>query len=351
MTIDPRITEAYLYKTLPNGKVLCQTCSRYCKIEQREVGYCKTRKNIDGKLYMLQYGDISSYNLNPIEKKPAFHFYPGSIALTLGSWSCNFPCPWCQNFEISTRPPPEEVSTFLAPEDAVKQMQWNESIKGVSFSFNEPTLSYEYTLDVFRLMPEGYYKQYVTNAYMSKQALEELIKAGLNCMTVSIKGPPDLIDSRFNIKSRLIFDNLKYSLEHGVHIELVYLLVTNFNDADEHILAFLDLVESELSLYVPVHFTAYHPAYLYEQPPTSMKTLQHAHSLADVQGFKYVYLGNVPGHPLENTYCPECNEILIKRDGFTVVFNKLQDSAKCPNCHTPIVMYPEHKINEIEQFL
>ncbi|MHA1687297.1 MAG: AmmeMemoRadiSam system radical SAM enzyme [Candidatus Heimdallarchaeaceae archaeon] len=347
--IDPRIKEAYLYKQLKDNKVQCLTCSRYCILEEGECGYCKARKNISGKLFTLEYGDVSSYNLNPIEKKPAYHFYPGSIALTLGSWGCNFPCAWCQNFEISHRSPPVESYTYLSPADVINQFSWNKQIKGISLSFNEPTLSLEYALDIFKDMPEGYYKQFVTNAYMSHQALEELIDAGLDCMTVSIKGPPELIDPLFNIKTEIIFENLKKALHKGVHIELVYLLVTNFNDQDEHILSFLDLVESELSMHVPLHFTRYFPAHLYDQPPTSIKTLQHAYTLADLRGFHYVYLGNVAGHPLENTYCPQCSEILIKRDGFSLVFTRLTEDYKCPNCGTPIVMHPIRKILELEK--
>lgn len=339
---DPRIKEAYLYECLDNDNVQCNTCRRQCVLKKDQEGFCKTRKNIDGKLYTLSYGDVSSYSVNPVEKKPAYHFFPGQKAYTIGSWGCNFPCDWCQNFDISKRPPPEnyEFSSILDPEKVIECMTNNSMIEGISFSFNEPTLSLEFSIDVMQQLDSSYFKQYVTNGYMTKDALTMLIDSGLNSMTVSFKGSKDVMDQHLQINSDYIWENIKYALEKEVHIELVYLVIPTLNDKVEQIEEFVNRIKNELSPIIPVHFTGYSPAYLYSIPKTSTSTLQKVHSLAKKLGLEYVYIGNIPRHPLQSTYCSKCSELIYRRDQFTITYTNITKDYKCPNCHQEIHIYP-----------
>ncbi|MEM0374455.1 MAG: radical SAM protein [Sulfolobales archaeon] len=184
---NPCFREALLYDKL-NGDVKCKTCERFCIVKNNSKGFCKTRLNLNGKFYTLIYGDVSSISANPIEKKPLFHFYPGSYALTMGSWSCNFTCPWCQNYMISKFPPDLRWSNYISPEKFVDMIDKYDCI-GTSMSFNEPTLFLEYSIDVFKLAKNrGYYNTFVTNGYMSLEALKLLCDSGLDAVNVDIKG-------------------------------------------------------------------------------------------------------------------------------------------------------------------
>jgi pyruvate formate lyase activating enzyme len=339
---DPRIRESYLFKKLKNNAVQCNTCNRRCIIQENKIGYCKTRKNIGGKLFTLQYGDISSYSLNPIEKKPAYHYFPGSTALTLGSWSCNFSCDWCLNWEISKHPPPENYSdaSLMSSEKIVENATFNPSINGVCFSFNEPTLSLEFAIDVFHLLPDDYYKHFVSNGYMTAEALGLLIDNGLSGITVSFKGVESVVDELLDIKLELVWENLQIAYQRGIHVELVYLVIPAINDDDDYIKEFSNKVISMLSENIPVHFTRYFPSYLSQKPQTPISTIQRALDIAKKEGLKYVYVGNISGHPFQSTYCPKCSELLIKRDMFSVTFTNLTEDNRCPSCNYPLHIYP-----------
>jgi len=189
---EGRIREALLYKSLED-KVQCCTCERRCLIPEGETGFCATRKNIGGQLYTLEYGDISSISANPIEKKPFFHFYPGTKALTIGSWSCNFTCPWCQNYDISKSPQSIGQGQYISPVAFIELVR-RYRCQGTSVSLNEPTLLLEYSLDIFDLArDEGYYNTYVTNGYMTVPALDMLVAHGLDAMNIDIKGEAEVV--------------------------------------------------------------------------------------------------------------------------------------------------------------
>jgi pyruvate formate lyase activating enzyme len=342
-TADPRIKEALLFKKLSDRKVQCQTCNRLCVIKEGDIGYCKTRKNFGAKLYTLIYGDVSSYHLHPIEKKPAYHYYPGSTALTLGSWSCNFPCEWCLNHHITKQSPPENIEhvSFMTVEKVIENTQFNPVVNGVCFSFNEPTLSLEFAIDVFNAMPEGYYKHFVTNGYMTPEALDLLITAGLDGMTVSFKGTKNVADCLLDINVDRVWENLQIAFQRGVHIELVYLLIPTINDDEEFIEEFSKKVITLLNADIPVHITRYYPAYLTKIEKTSISQLQKAHTIAKKEGLNYVYLGNIPGHPFQSTYCSSCSELLIKRDSYTVTFSNINSESRCPSCNQSIHIFPD----------
>ncbi|MHA1199414.1 MAG: AmmeMemoRadiSam system radical SAM enzyme [Candidatus Heimdallarchaeaceae archaeon] len=339
---DPRIREAYLYKRMDNSSVQCTICHVMCVLKEGEIGFCKTRKNIEGKLHTIVYGDISSYSLHPIEKIPAYQYFPGSIALTFGSWGCNMACDWCNNWDITMNKPPEKFThaSLMTPEKVIENANFNPSINGVCFSFNEPTLSFEFALDVFHSLSNNFYKYFATNGYMTVEVLDLLISSGLNGLTVGFKGTENITNTLLNIKQRKIWDNLQIAAQRGVHIELSYLLIPSINDDEEFIRDFSQKVIKKLSTNIPVHFLRYFPSHLTKGEKTSVSNLQKAHTIAKNEGLNYVYLGNIPGHPFQSTYCPDCSELLIKRDQFSVTFSKLTPDNRCPSCNFPLHVFP-----------
>ena len=334
----PWIREAMLYEKLDERRVRCGTCERKCVIPEEKVGFCKTRKNIRGKLYTLVYGDISSISANPIEKKPFYHFWPGSTALTIGTWGCNFTCPWCQNFSISKSPPDPNRANYLSPSEFVAQAL-RERCQGTSISFNEPTLLFEYSLDVFKIArARGLYNTYVTNGYMTLETLRMLHDAGLDALCIDVKGDAEAVRKYDSADVEVVWRNVRESKKLGMHVEVVNLVIPGVNDREEQLreLARRHLLEAGKE--TPLHFTAYYPAYKFDAPPTPVSTLERAHKIARSEGVEFVYMGNVPGHPYENTYCPSCGELLIERFGLELVRANLKGN-RCPKCgrEVPVV--------------
>ena len=320
-------------------KVRCLCCERRCLVKEGERGWCQTRVNQGGTLYTLIYGDVSSLSANPIEKKPFYHFYPGTVALTAGSWSCNFACPWCQNWDISKRAP--QGKEYISPNDFVeKTLSWG--CQGTSISFNEPTLSLEWSLDVFRLARErGLYNTYVTNGYMTAQALTLLIEAGLDAMNVDMKGDAAAVRRYCQANVEHVWRNCREAVQAGVHVEITTLVIPGVNSQEEVWREIATRIRDELGPQIPWHLTAYYPAYKFGAPPTPVAMLERAWQVGKEVGLEYVYLGNVLGHPYGNTYCPGCGEMLIERWGLNVVRNWIQE-GRCPACgrEIPVVGNP-----------
>jgi len=312
-------------------KVRCLTCERRCLLGEGATGWCRTRQNRDGVLYTLIYGDVSSLSANPIEKKPFYHFYPGSVALTAGSWSCNFACPWCQNWDISKVAPPAKPRRFIAPADFVAMAQ-SVGCQGTSISFNEPTLSLEWSLEVFRpARAAGLYNTFVTNGYMTLQALELLIEAGLDAMNVDIKGEAAAVKKYCGTDVAVVWRNCRQARQSGVHVEVTTLVIPTVNDSEATLRGLAQRLVADLGGDVPWHLSAYYPAYKFTAPSTPLATLERAYAIGREAGLHYVYLGNVPGHRYENTYCPACGTLLIERYGLTVRACKVQD-GRCFHC-------------------
>jgi len=331
---NPRIKEALLQEKI-NGKVRCLTCERYCQIAEGEFGFCQTRKNIEGKLYTLVYGDISSWSVNPMEKKPLFHFWPASSALTVGTWSCNFACPWCQNHDISKRPDMLGKGEWMSPEGFMQLMK-QYRCQGTSISFNEPTLLFEYSRDVFALAKkEGYFNTLVTNGYMTTQALEILIEEGLDAMNIDIKGDKEAVSRYCQANVEKVWRNARLAKENKVWLELTTLVIRRVNDDEECLRGIARRIKNELGEDTPWHLTRYYPAYKFAKdayvPATSASALEKARQIGREEGLNYVYVGNLPGHPFENTYCPNCEELLIKRYGLSISRYNIRD-GKCPKC-------------------
>jgi len=336
---QPQVREALLYKKDGNN-IVCLNCERLCEIPEEGLGFCKTRKNIGGKLYTLEYGDISSISANPIEKKPFFHFYPGSRALTIGSWSCNFGCPWCQNHDISKNSPLERRGYFLSPEKFIDQIK-GYKCQGTSISFNEPTLSLEYSLDVFELAKkEGFYNTYVTNGYMSDRALELLAEKGLDAMNIDIKGSEEAVRKYCKADVEKVWRNAVLAKQRGIWLEITTLVIPGVNDDEGCLRGIAKRIFQELGQDIPWHVTRYYPAYQFDTnvfvSETPIGSLEKAREIGQEEGLNFVYLGNFPGHPYENTYCPSCNELLIERYGFSVTKYRVAKDTRCPGCREEI---------------
>jgi pyruvate formate lyase activating enzyme len=284
------------------------------------------------------YGLSSGISANPIEKKPFFHFWPGSRSLTIGSFSCNFECPWCQNWHISKRPPDPRAGEFVSPERFVRMVR-EVGCQSTSVSFNEPTLLFEWALDVFRLARRaGYQNTFVSNGYMTPEALRALAEAGLDAINIDVKGGAEAVRRYCGADVRAVWRNVREALRLGLHVEVVCLLIPGVNDRPDQVAELVDAHLRSAGPGVPIHFTGYYPAYRFTAPPTPVETLERARRLAVEKGIRFAYVGNVPGHPYENTYCPECGELLIERFGFEVVRVRL-DGGRCPRCRcrVPVV--------------
>jgi pyruvate formate lyase activating enzyme len=336
------IRETLLYESAPRGKVRCGICERRCVIDNGKRGFCKTRLNINGRLFTLTYGDVSSISENPIEKKPLFHFWPGSVALTVGSYGCNFTCPWCQNWELSKTPPDPSQARYISPENLVN-LALKSNCRGTSFSFNEPAVSlFEYSLDVMRLARNtGLYNTYVTNLYSTPESLKAIVENGCDAFCVNIKGSRKVVRDHCNADVEIVWRNLREVRKQGRHIEVVTLVIPSINDDEGTLRSIAARIKEELGSSVPWHCTKYYSAY--EAPSlnlpneTPVAALERARAIGEEEGLRFVYIGNLPGHKGENTYCPNCGELLLERFGLSTRFrhiNRLDNS--CAVCHHQI---------------
>ncbi len=331
MSESPCVRPALLQEAVSDSKAArCLTCERRCLVEEGGLGWCRTRRNIGGVLHTLIYGAVSSLSANPIEKKPLYHFYPGSLALTAGGWSCNFGCPWCQNWNISKAEP--HHGQFISPDQFVAMCEhWR--CQGTSISFNEPTLSLEWSLDVFRLArSRGLYNTLVTNGYMTCEALDHLVAAGLDAMNVDIKGSAEAV-ARFckGVDVEVVWRNCRAALAAGVHLEITTLVIPTVNDDSITLRGIARRIVSDLGPDVPWHVTRYYPAYHFTAPPTSLAALQLAYDLGRHAGLRFVYVGNVPDHSAQHTSCPGCGRVLVRRWGLHIVANHVVQGY-CPSC-------------------
>ncbi|MFP3984679.1 MAG: AmmeMemoRadiSam system radical SAM enzyme [Candidatus Bathyarchaeia archaeon] len=327
------VREALLYEKLSRNKVRCGLCERRCTINLGEKGFCKTRQNIDGKLYTLVYGDISTIESRPIEIKPFFHYWPGSTALTLSTWSCNFDCPWCQNFHLSKVEPKPDNTNFY-PVDTTVDMALRREDEGLCISFQEPILLFEWALSLFKTgSRKGLYCCYVSNGYMTSEALRMLQNSGMNGLKIDIKGDTETYQKYCSdIDADKVWKNVREAKEKGVHVEIVNLLVRGVSDDETCINEIIEHHMKEAGPETPLHFNRYYPAYKFDNPPTKIETLERAYKMAKKAGIQYPYVGNVFGHKYENTYCPNCGELLIHRFSYSVRKYGVTKDKKCPKC-------------------
>ncbi len=330
------VVEAAFYEKLPHRKIRCKLCPRECVIDDRERGYCGVRENRGGTYYSLVYSRTVAVNIDPIEKKPFFHFRPGSMAFSIATAGCNVNCKMCQNWEISQVRPEQVRSVYLPPADVARAAA-ERRCASISYTYSEPVVFYEYmaaTADAGHAA--GVKSVVVSGGYIQPDPLRKLCRH-VDAIKIDLKAfSPKFYREIVNGEIKPVLDTLVTLRAEKMWCEVVYLVVPGLNDSDAEFHALAKWVRENLGLDVPLHFSRFHPEYLLKNlPPTPLATLERAKAAADAEGLHYVYLGNVPGHPAENTYCPKCKKAVVERAGFTVNALNIQ-RGRCKFCREPI---------------
>ena len=329
--------EALYYQLRDDGRVHCRLCPHHCLLKDGDRGVCRVRQHLNGVLYTFNYGQAASYALDPIEKKPLYHYYPGSYLFSLGALGCNLECAYCQNWQISQR---EAPTIDLGPSDAVSlalraRRQQPASI-GIAYTYSEPSVWFEFVFDTARLARgAGLRNVMVTNGYLELEPLQELL-GFMDAFNVDVKS----FDSHFykkvchgQLQPVLRFVEAVHAA--GKHVEVTNLIVPSLNDSDEQIGALVDWL-ADISPSIPLHFSRYFPDYRLDLPPTPLGTLERARETA-LRKLRYVYLGNAWGNHWNNTYCHGCGEPLILRNGLGAKMVGVVDH-RCKRCGEPAAM-------------
>ncbi len=328
--------EAMLYEKLPGSRVRCNICQWYCTIRPDEFGVCRMYQNRDGVLYNMNYAQVSSVAADPIEKKPLFHFFPGSLAFSLGGWGCNFHCRDCQNWEISCPQisEPWRGSQEIQPQTAI-ELAKHYQCQGIAWTYNEPSIWFEYTLDSAKLAKENnLYTVYVTNGYLTPEALDT-IGPYLDAWRVDVKGFSDSFYQKLAKITHwrgILEVTQRAKAKWNMHVEVVTNLVPTMNDDDRQLEGIANWIRDELGELTPWHVTRFYPHHhMSHLPPTPISTLEHACDIGRKAGLKFIYAGNVPGHKSENTTCYSCGKFIVERFGYQTKVVGLEDS-KCKFC-------------------
>ncbi len=344
LTAFPTVRKALFYEKLADGMVECGLCERRCNISEGQKGFCRTRVNIDGELYTLVYGDVSAIESRPIEIKPFFHYWPGSTALTFSTWSCNFCCAWCQNFHLSRREP-EPAKVLSSPFKKMVELATYNGDFGLCASFQEPTLLSEWAIPLFKVgKAEGLkYCCFVSNGYMTLEVLRALSEAGMDGLKVDVKGNNETYSKYCGgADVEKIWRNAAEAKKLGLHVEIVNLIVKGVNDDEEALQWMVEQHLKTMGAETPLHFTRCFPAYKFDSPPIEVDLLEKAYEMAKKEGVFYPYVGNVDGHKYENTYCPNCGELLIRRSYDRISKYFMSKDKKCPECGTEIPITGEY---------
>ncbi len=308
----------------------CTLCNHYCKIDDGKVGICGVRKNIGGELFSLVYGKVIALHIDPIEKKPLFHFFPSSKSLSLATVGCNFKCDFCQNYEISQYPylsgkiDGEEIS----PEKIVS-LAISRGCKSISYTYTEPTIFFEYAYDIAKLAKKnGLFNIFVSNGYMTEGVIDEMVGV-IDGINVDLKSFNENFYRKY-CKASLspVKNNIKKLYENGIWVEVTTLFIPGLNNSREEVENIAEFI-AKISCDIPWHVSAFYPAYkMLDVPSTDSSTLDMAYDIGKNKGLKYVYCGNIPGHR-ESTFCPLCGEVLIERYGFNVIgYNLIKNKCK-----------------------
>lgn len=327
--------QALYYKLLKNEIIECQLCPHYCKISNEKVGICKVRQNKDGKLYTLNYAKPVAMHLDPIEKKPLFHFLPGKLVFSIGTVGCNMGCLHCQNWDISKATPIEYKTKVVSPEKTVELAIENNS-QIIAYTYNEPTVFFEYMLECSKIAKQTALKNIiVSNGYINPKPLEELYQY-LDGANIDLKGFSNEFYKKIcAAKLEPVLDTLKILVKNKVWVEITNLVIPTKNDDMKEIEEMCKWIKTNLGAGVPLHFSRFHPDYKMldiEVTPTS--TLENAKQIAQ-KYLDYVYIGNIITKEHENTYCPKCGELLIQRIGYQIIKNTIVE-GKCNKCQHPI---------------
>ncbi len=338
--------EGVLYKPLKDKRAVCNLCYRRCNIGEGQIGFCGVRRNIGGKIYLIAYGKLTAINIDPIEKKPLFHYRPGSAMLSVGTVGCNYNCLYCQNWDISHErgilgydvPPSELVDTAI-----------DRGVDGITYTYNEPTIFAEYAMDTAEIARRhGIFNTFVTNGYMTPEAVK-LLSSRIDAMTVDFKGNAKTEFARKYISilsEEVILQTLLELKKRHVFLEVTDLIVPKVGDSAEDADKLVKWIYDNLGPDTPIHFLRFHPDYkMMDFPETPVKTLEKHYEIAKRIGMHYVYLGNVPGHRYENTYCPVCNTLLVRRFIFTITGYNITKDGRCPKCSSKINIIINPKVD------
>jgi len=328
--------EARHWESLENARVRCKLCPRECTVDDLEKGYCGVRENEGGKYWSRVYGRLCSRNIDPIEKKPLFHFLPGTSAFSIATVGCNVNCKFCQNWQIS-QVGPGQVDEVYVPPDMVAESAARWQAPTIAYTYSEPVIFFEYMYDsAVEGHKRGIRSVMITNGYIQEKPMKDLC-AVLDAVKVDLKAFTETF-YRDQVTGELkpVLDTLVRLKSWGMWTEIVYLMIPTLNDQPDDLRAMCRWIVQELGPDVPVHFTRYHPEYLLMNLPiTPLSTMETAYKIAKDAGIHFAYLGNVPPHDAESTYCPNCNARLIHRRGFTIQQNRIVRNS-CPDCGTTI---------------
>ena len=329
---------ARYWHMIDDGRMQCDLCPRDCKLHDGQRGACFVRMRQGGQMILTTYGRSSGFCIDPIEKKPLNHFYPGSSVLSFGTAGCNLACKFCQNWDISKSKDMDSLMDQAAPETIAMEAE-KYGCKSVAFTYNDPVIFAEYAMDVADACHErGIQTVAVTAGYMYDQPRRDFY-AKMDAANVDLKAFTD--DFYFKLTGshlQPVLDTLKY-LKHETNVwfEITTLLIPGKNDSDEEITAMSKWIKNELGTDVPLHFSAFHPDYkMPDVPATPPATLSRARNIAIQQGLQYVYTGNVHNKEGDTTYCPSCHSVLIERDWYQINQYRLTESGHCPDCGTGI---------------
>jgi len=328
--------EVAFYDILPEKMVRCQICPKKCKVGDAERGFCGNKENRGGKYVTLAYGNPCSVNNDPIEKKPLFHFLPGTTAFSLAAAGCNFDCKFCQNWEISQARPEQTRTIALSPEQ-VSEVTKRAGSPTIAYTYGEPVVFYEYMYDcAVQGRKNGLRSVMISNGYINPKPMRRLFKT-LDAVKIDFKAyTEDFYKKQCLGRLQPVLDTLVLLKEEKMWLEMVYLVVPTLNDRPEEIKDMCGWIMKNLGPDVPMHFTRFHPMYkLKNLEPTPLDTLERAYETAKSAGLHYVYIGNVPGHRAENTYCPKCGKAVIKRYGYTIEENRIT-GGRCGYCKATI---------------
>ena len=324
--------EAKYYKVV-NGKTHCQLCPHFCKIQDAIAGLCRTRTNKGGTLILTNYGEITSIAVDPIEKKPLYHFYPGTDILSIGGKGCNLNCIFCQNWHISHG---DAATRYLSPEQLSEEAAHTEGNIGVAFTYNEPLIWFEYILDCAPLLrSRGLKMVLVTNGYINPEPLKEILPF-IDAMNIDLKGYDETFYSKYcGGKLEPVKHTVKTAADAGTHIEVTLLIIPTINDDEKKITEMTQWLAS-VDDTIPFHISRYFPSYKLDLPPTPIDTLRNAYDIASKK-LKYVYLGNQPEFIYSHTYCPSCHKVVIERHGYSVRISGILN-GNCAHCGGKIDM-------------